>query len=96
MDLITPLFPASRYLCLPEERYSPWVVQKTNVVINFSKDSNGEAEAQAMQWFLMWPWGVPGAFQRKVISGDAAWWDQWEVDPREQLDCRDMFSNLLA
>lgn len=71
------------------------IVQKTNVVINFSKDSNGEAEAQAMQWFIMWCCGVLGASQ-KVISGDVVWWEQWEVDSREQLDCRNMFSNLLA
>lgn len=74
----------------------PGIVQKTSVVINFSKDSNGEAEAQAMQWFIMWSWGVPGASQKKVISGDAVWRDQWEVDPTEQLDCRNVFSNLLA
>ena len=39
---------------------------------------------------------VPGAPQQKGISGDAVWWGQWEVDPREQLDCRTVFSNLLG
>lgn len=96
MDLITPLFLLPDICACLKNATFPGVVQKTNVVVNFSKDSNGEAEAQAMQWFLMWPWGVPGASQKKVISGDAVWWNQWEVDPREQLDCRNMFSNLLT
>lgn len=39
--------------------------------------------------------GVPVVSQ-KGISGDAVWWGWWEVDAREQLDCRMLFSNLLG
>ena len=52
------------FLLLPDIRAClknttlPGIAKKTNVVINFSKDSNGETAAQTTQWLIMRPSGL--------------------------------------
>lgn len=67
------------FLLLPDIRAClknttlPGIAKKTNVVINFSKDSTGEAAAQAMQWLIMRPSGWSGSPWGLSDEGRAFW-----------------------
>lgn len=70
------------------------IAEKPNTVINFSKDSNGEAAAQATRWPFMWPSGVSssprhvsgeGHFRRHSLVGLVGSVPQGESDLAKRL-----------